>query len=66
MQLSTSERVCVARTRAGVSQAELARECGISLRTYTEREMGRGEGWRLTELEAIAKRLGMPITELVG
>lgn len=66
MKLSTSERVKVARDRAGVTQAGAAEEIGMSLRTYRKREQGIGEGWRVTELESLAKSFGVQLFELLG
>jgi transcriptional regulator with XRE-family HTH domain len=49
------------RTRAGISRAELARRAGLS--SVKMIESGKREG-RLSTHEAIARALGVPVSEL--
>ena len=64
MKIRTSDKVRIARERAGVTQASAASEVGLSLHQYRMRETGEGKDWRLSELESAAKLFGVELFEL--
>ena len=66
MKFSTSEKVRIARERSGHTQEFMAVHIGMSLTQYKAREQGKGKSWRLSELESVAKTLGVELYELIG
>ncbi|WP_084087745.1 helix-turn-helix domain-containing protein [Aerolutibacter daejeonensis] len=56
--MSLAARIKDARTRAGLSQAELARRCGIAAPSLHDLESGKSKSTRQTTLLRLSKALG--------
>ena len=66
--MSFRERLVEARTKAGISQAELAKRLDVSTGTVAAWE-GDGEhshGIRMSRLQDLAAALGVPVSELIA
>lgn len=60
-----SENLAELRRAVGLSQVELAAKAGVSYTTIQRLEAGRSDG-RVETLQAIARALDVPITELLA
>ncbi len=59
-------RIRSARKRAGLSQEEVARRAGMSLKGMSYIEVGRVADPHISSLRSIAEALGVPVGELLG
>lgn len=64
MDLTLGERIRIARTRYGMSQAELARRVGISKTAMNDIERGRTTDPKWSIVVAIADHLGLKLESL--
>jgi len=65
-RVDIGERIRIARKRAGLSQEEVARRAGMSLKGMAYIERGRIEDPHYSSLAGIAEALGVSVGELVG
>lgn len=64
MELTLGEHIRIARTRYGMSQADLARKVGISKTAMNDIERGRTMDPKWSTVVAIAARLGLKLESL--